>query len=369
MRDELVRAGVPQHLGLAYGSWAPSGDVSDGWLSKVADIPISDDYAHAFVRWKASFTAPGDRTAELTLNSRLLVGHGNPSPTDVGLTVHHTWGAPIIPGSALKGLLAHYVEATLGPDDMSVGPAEHKDEDRDRAYFRGVTWKDRRIVHGPGPVYRELFGAPDADDDAIFRQNQQLAGASKGRVTFHDALYVPRSNRDDRPFVVDVLTVHQARYYQSLGAHFPCDYDDPIPVQFLTVRPRAKFLLALSGEPEWTELAASLLSDALHGWGAGGKTAAGYGHGSAGPWSSPPSRYLSDFVSWLDKQQSSNERPWRSILREMKEQFREALAHDLTSNEFVRVEKMIINKFKGSVVKERDDFLKEIKAARGESGK
>jgi CRISPR-associated protein Cmr6 len=44
----------------------------------------------------ASITASGDRVFELT--NRFLIGHGNASATDVGLSVHHTWGVSVILG-------------------------------------------------------------------------------------------------------------------------------------------------------------------------------------------------------------------------------------------------------------------------------
>src|SRR5690606_20321350 len=51
----------------------------------------------------------------------------------------------------------------------------------------------------------------------------------------------------------------------------------PTPIAFLTVRPGACFLFALSGPADCTELAAQLLREALEKWGVGGKTSAGYG--------------------------------------------------------------------------------------------
>jgi CRISPR-associated protein Cmr6 len=286
MRDALAdvvkRAGGPCHLALAYEAWAPvdpkDGKVPDGerqaWLERVAAIKINPDYQHFFARWKASFGAEGDRTLEVALRSRLLIGHGNSSATDVGLTVHHTWGVPVIPGTALKGLLAHYVAAVYGPDgdDASAEPARQR--------YRGVVWQGRRIKRGPGEVSRALFGAPEADDDAAVRLAGQPAGAAAGLVTFHDALYVPDS---DPPFAIDVLTVHQKSYYDAHHAPghrqgpWPTDYDSPNPVSFLTVRPGVRLLLALSGPPDWTALAEHLLLKALGQWGVGAKTSAGYG--------------------------------------------------------------------------------------------
>lgn len=297
LRDSIDRE-VPDHLGLAYDAWAPTevvdGKVSDNdrrpWLEKLAELAVSPDYARSFERWKASFSATGDRLAELTLASRLLIGHGNASAIDVGLTVHHTWGVPVIPGSALKGLVAHYVDATYGPTDASKKPWEQQGDERVRADYQGVTWNRRRIERGPGVVYRALFGAPDARQDATVRENGFEAGAAAGLVTFHDALYIPGSLADNKPFSADVLTVHQKGYYGSSGQSAPNDYDSPNPVAFLTVRPKCRLLLALSGPSEWTELAAQLLADAIKHWGVGGKTAAGYGIGAVGAWKGPEPR-------------------------------------------------------------------------------
>jgi CRISPR-associated protein Cmr6 len=285
MRQALHNVGTPDHVGLAYDAWTPvednDGKVPDArraqWLGDLERISIAPDYARSFKRWKTSFSAPGDRAFELTLASRLLVGHGNASAIDVGLTVHHTWGIPVIPGSALKGLVAHYVDATYGPTDASRKPWEQQGDERVRADYQGVTWNRRRIERGPGVIYRALFGAPDAREDSTMRQNGFQAGAAAGLVTLHDALYVPGSLADNRPFSADVLTVHQKDYYDSGGRSLPNDYDSPNPVAFLTVRPGARLLFALSGPPDWTELAEQLLRVAMEQWGVGGKTSAGYG--------------------------------------------------------------------------------------------
>lgn len=286
MRGKLPSEDVPDHVGLAYGAWAwiandGTGKVADKvrakWLSALVGIRISSDYARAFARWRSSFGAPGDRLLELELRSRLLIGHGNPSPTDVGLTVHHTWGVPMLPGSALKGLLAHYVDAVYGPADPSLPPWGQPEAEREHARYQGVTWAGRRIQRGPGDVYRALFGAPDADEDPAQRASGLGAGAQRGQVVFHDALYDPRGPEAKGPFAADVLTVHQKSYYRDEGKSAPNDYDAPNPVSFLSVLPRTRLLVALSGPPDWTELASRLLFAALAEWGVGGKTSSGYG--------------------------------------------------------------------------------------------
>lgn len=292
VRDALrvVEDPIPDHPGLAYEVWAPvgaDGKVPDGckaaWLSAVASRSVATGYAAAYGRWKASFRPPRDRTCELVLVSRLLVGHGNASATDVGLTLHRAWGVPVVPGSALKGLLAHYIEAVYGPEDPSLEPeAQPAGLERERTRYRGPIWDGPRVVRGPGDFHRGLFGAPEVRTIA---EGQDPEPGSAGEVTFHDALYVPGSAAGDRPLAPDVLTVHQPAYYNARGAKnaWPNDYDAPNPVAFLTVRPGARLLFALSGPPDWTELAERLLADALGLWGVGGKTSAGYGRFAAVP--------------------------------------------------------------------------------------
>ena len=265
----------PSHFGYAYERLAPppksdgkaDADKREVWLNNCQSIAISPDYAHFFKIWKDSFDPAASRTLEVAATSRLLVGHGNPSGADVGLTVHHTWGVPMIPGSALKGVLAHYIDAVYGDDPDQPDDAERRE-------WRGPTWKDGRVApeDQAGKYFAALFGAPMVTGDP----------GRAGLVTFHDALYVPGSIGNDRPFARDVLTVHQKVYYDDEGTKGgPTDWDDPNPVGFITVRRKARFLLTLTGPAEWTTLAMELLGKALATWGAGGKTSAGYGRFAA----------------------------------------------------------------------------------------
>jgi len=268
MRD-VIRQGIKDqpasNFGHAYDLLAPpplepgKPDVveRDKWIDRCLQVPEPQDYVSFYQRWSGSFA--GAETYEATAKTRLLVGHGSPSGSDVGLTVHRPWGVPVLPGSALKGLVAHYVDAVYGAAEP------------DRRQWRGPTWTDRRIAqgNGAGAYFAALFGAPavDGEDDS----------ARRGFVEFHDALYVPDSVLGG-PFARDVLTVHQKAYYDSSGKKgWPNDWDSPNPVSFITVRPYAKFLVVVTGEGDWPARAMALLRDALRTWGVGGKTAAGYG--------------------------------------------------------------------------------------------
>lgn len=280
------RPEIPEHMGLAYDVLAPVTEdpreqttkVPDErkgeWLDQLERQSVPKDYACFFDCWKRAFEKEGCGTAELRAVSRILVGHGNPSATEVGITLHHTWGVPCVPGSALKGLLSHYVDAVYGPRKEGLAAASGGPGDGERDQYRGVIWSRSRIQRGPGRVYRAIFGAPSAEEDHPASGEE---GAIQGGVVFHDALYVPGSCPGDKPFARDVLTVHHREYYTSGGESYPNDYDSPNPVGFLSVRPGARFLVALGGASEWTTFVMPLLQDALRDWGVGGKTTSGYG--------------------------------------------------------------------------------------------
>lgn len=339
--------GRPDHAGLAYDVWARFGD--DGkagddaarsrWLDGVAAVPAPADYGRFYAHVRQSLVAERARAVEGTLVSRLIVGHGNPSPVDVGLTMHHTWGVPVIPGSALKGLLSQYIEAVYGP-----APADEPAPDaEERARWAAPRWqrqaradgrRGNRLVGAPGDCHRALFGAPPVPADP----DENRRHASQGRVVFHDAVFVPDSlpaEADGRPYTRDVLTVHHRRWYgQGEGARgaergWPDDHDAPGPVPFLTVRPGARFLIALGGDAAWADFALRHLQHALCDWGIGGKTVAGYGRFST-EWRraySPEDAVVADsavqpFLDWLAAHKdagTAQRQVWRALEAEWRD--------------------------------------------------
>jgi CRISPR-associated protein Cmr6 len=345
----LPETAIPSHAGLGYARRAPlpvllakdeqGAAVRNRWLDSLAQCQEPARYAHAYRRWRDSLRRPDTLCFTVRALGRVLVGYGNPAATGVGLTLHHTWGVPVLPGSALKGLTASYVQTVYGP-----GP---RPEEPEREPFRGLTWEGSRPVRGPGGVFRSLFGAPDVDGSE--------EAAISGTILFHDALWVPTGAG---PMLArDVLTVHQRRYYESAGEEWPGDFDDPNPVSFLTVAPGSSFLVALELAPgveggrALLERAGRYLTEALKEWGLGGKTAAGYGHftredhpataarAEAAP---PPTRELNtpaltELKAWLEEQTAAGmgqreqfrrlEREWWERLLGLGGEERRAAAH------------------------------------------
>lgn len=235
---EGVRDG--QHVGLMLNRYLiQHDDTHDGakqLYEQAQNMSISPVYRLAFRRWQGALEQlPNVRLFTATAVSPIAVGLGNESVLEVGLTVHHTYGVPIIPGSALKGLCRR-------------GALRLKQE---------------------GKLRDEAF-------KVLFGYSEQSGDASAGYVIFWDAWYDPDS-ADGKPFHRDVITVHHQQYYSN-GKAFPTDFDDPNPVPFLVVKPGARFLFALQAPDEaWGAFAQKLLEWCLQNLGVGAKTNAGYG--------------------------------------------------------------------------------------------
>jgi CRISPR-associated protein Cmr6 len=223
-------------------------------LIAAMEVKASETYQFAFNRCKNSLYSPETSfTAELA--SSLAIGLGNESPLEVGLTVHHTYGMPIIPGSAIKGLCRRGALALKQEKKVS-----------DEQFYT-------------------LFGST----------KENGGKDSAGFITFYDAWYDPDSV-EGKPFHRDVITVHHKGYYSSKGQSPPTDFDDPRPVPFLVVKKGARFLFAVHApSKEWGDFTIKLLKWSLANLGVGGKTNAGYGYFKAeGQTGTAPSKQSAD---------------------------------------------------------------------------
>lgn len=206
-------------------------------------------YAEAFERRDCSFASDQPcRSEHLSTASRLIVGLGSENVLETGLQLHHTYGVPIIPGSALKGLASHYCHDVWGQRQNASAPEENL------AFRRG------------GKHHSLLFGTTE----------------DGGVITFHDAWIVPQSLTNGA-LRLDVMTPHHPKWQTNEAP--PTDFDSPVPVSFLSVAGTFDVRLSWSGPTgasqdqaeAWTKLAMLLLREALAEWGVGGKTNSGYG--------------------------------------------------------------------------------------------
>ncbi len=252
-RDVLKDCGQGHHAGLLLARYLAelNKPESKQEILKASKDALSNEnlcclYKKAFNQRSQQYSSTKYTTQTLD-GCRLIIGLGNASPLEVGLTLHHTYGTPIIPGSALKGMCAHHAwEIFFNPD------AENAKKPRARTEY--FTYEQ----------YCFLFGD----------------SSQAGCLTFHDAWIYPESL--EKALCRDIITPHHQEYYSNQGTHPPTDFDSPVPVPFLSVCGKFQVLLSCDGiSPQechkWIALTKHLLRDALANRGIGGKTSSGYG--------------------------------------------------------------------------------------------
>jgi len=182
-----------------------------------------------------------------------VTGMGNPHPVENGFAWHPTLGVPYLTGAAVKGIVRSYIENYL--DD-------------------GEENKQKLLLNWFGSTSKN----PEADGYT----------SETGNIIFFDALPI-----DPVTLVVDIMTPHMGDWYQNgvdkpnESTTVPADWHDPIPVTFLACKDISlQFSYALRQypkddkyTPETIELddVKTVLTQALEYFGAGGKTATGYG--------------------------------------------------------------------------------------------
>ena len=223
-----------QHPGLWLDKFLTTTDAEDGQprsqlVSETTSIqPVA--YPQMFRRWQKTLQEMGAILYEATTLGCLSIGLGSASVIETAVSIHRTYGVPYIPGSALKGVTAHYAHQ-----------------------YQPDLWGKN------GDAHKTLFGTTE----------------SAGYVTFLDALPPPLPPPKWQ-LHQDTITVPPPEYYQGLD-QAPADWDSPNPVPFLSVS--GTFLIALHAPdaPEWGERGLEILREALKDMGVGAKTSSGYG--------------------------------------------------------------------------------------------
>ncbi len=203
---------------------------------RLAITQLNGIYKPAFSRNRNSLPQPVVGESFRTIG-RMVIGLGGENVLETGLSLQHTYGTPLILGSAMKGIAAHYCDQVWGVIDPKFKLG--------------------------GEHYVTIFGTTE----------------DSGHIIFHDAWITPESLADSlKP---DVMTPHHGDYYSKKDGAAPTDFDDPNPITFLSIA--GIFHVAVScdvpneeGE-KWAKLIFKMLTEALKEWGIGGKTNAGYG--------------------------------------------------------------------------------------------
>lgn len=203
-------------------------------FSNAQDISISGFYKNAYDDWKQTQIVNINNSQIWCgkLINRMYLGMGEASPLEAGITLHHTYGVPFIPGSAIKGVLHHYAHDIGLNDDIK----------------------------------NLLFGEEAKQDD------KQHSG-SAGYLIYNDAWWIP----EGKALAPEMITVHAEKYYSNKGKDFiHPDFESPNPNPQIAIQ--GSFMFSIEGDKQWAKYAMRLLQKALEDMGIGGKTASGYGY-------------------------------------------------------------------------------------------
>ncbi len=243
---------LPEQGTHALLSWAQEND-----LGQVPEhvAAASARRAHALKQMEAQGLYV--RRLRLSPQWRLAIGLGDKANAhEIGMTLHGTYGWPIIPGSTIKGATAHYAWNLPG----STPDREEK--------------------------FLDVFGLPLPPGRKPRHEAEEgRPKARRGRVRFLDAF------ADQRPVRVrmDVLTPHAKPYHDTtnilrdtVSVVPPAEHLQPTVVRFLTITGGA-FSVDLVGERATdVDQAATWVETAARDEGLGAKTSAGYGYMNAG---------------------------------------------------------------------------------------
>jgi len=190
----------------------------------------------------------------LTLCWRLIVGLGASHPQETSMTLHHIYGIPFIPGSAIKGVTKQWTILKLA--DKYKG---------DNESFENSIRRITLALENGDDLGMEV-------DETAFKELIEIFGTQKkqGEVVFFDA-YPTR----DIKLKMDIMNPHYPKYYQ--GNEPPGDWQSPNPIKFLTVENTKFQFYLISKKHDLIEKAERLLKNALHNHGIGAKTSLGYG--------------------------------------------------------------------------------------------
>lgn len=229
----------------------------------------------------------------IKINWRLVIGLGDSSIYETSMTLHHIYGIPYIPGSAIKGILRHFLVSELLAKDLSDDNLNVMNKLIETDNIKALFEKGRETIKNTLTIYEKsennnkkiepsaklldkiMHGWNDLEKVREIFGNQK----EKGKVIFLDSF--PVTPPKIKP---DIMNPHYGDYYS--GKTSPADYLNPVPIYFLTVEDTAfDFYLAtkkrdsdIFNENIGGSTIIDWIKKVLCEHGIGAKTAVGYGY-------------------------------------------------------------------------------------------
>jgi CRISPR-associated protein Cmr6 len=195
----------------------------------------------------------------LSISWRLVIGLGASHPQETSMTLHHIYGIPYIPGSAIKGVTRHWAILKFADNNR-----------KDNEKFEDAIKRIAGALENGNDLNIEV-------DKITFKDLIEIFGTQKqqGKVIFFDAYPV-----GEIKLKIDIMNPHYPEYYSK--GQPPADWQNPVPIKFLTIE-NTKFSFYLTSKTEddpnknLLNIAKKLLLEALKDYGIGAKTSLGYG--------------------------------------------------------------------------------------------
>lgn len=235
-------------------------------IEVITDVKPSELYQLAFDRWLLN-THKKENFASVsaTIDGRLMTGLALGGTLETGVTTQHSYGMPILAGSAVKGAVRAYAETLFSQKDADGKIILKKDD-------KGV---ERSVID---PAMKPIL-------DILFGTDENAEQSNAGYLIWHDAWLIPAltkegkysSAEDAKPFIDEIVTVHHQKYYaDKTGTVEALDMESPIPNQQLAIQ--GSFYFVIEGDAQWVKFAKQILENMLTEFGLGAKGAAGYGY-------------------------------------------------------------------------------------------
>jgi len=187
------------------------------------------------------------------VNYRLVIS-SEQSIYETSIRLHHIYGIPYIPASAIKGVVRSYIILEKFSQELKKYKNNYnKFEDEVLFAKENGEYKNRWFV--------EIFGSQEQE----------------GKVIFFDAFPTTKPK-----IKVDIMNPHYGHYYNEGKA--PTDTNNPVPINFLTIEDTEFDFFIASKESlenftiKENEKLEDWFKNALKNHGIGAKTAVGYGY-------------------------------------------------------------------------------------------
>lgn len=219
-----------------------------------------------------------------TLKTALITGLGEAHPSETSIVLDHTLGIPYFPASGIKGMVRFSHSKQLVLDEAGNFLDTFVKEIKRENNSSELILDEKNIgTHIP------LFFGGDLE-----KRDGKSQDTYRGSIIFLDAypVSVPEIK-------TDIINPHYSNYYDDKNEP-PGDYQDPVPVKFLTIAPETQFIFRFILDPESTRHKDQFLKaikDALENEGIGAKTAIGYGRFKISQYT--PDKLIKSFKEYL----------------------------------------------------------------------